>query len=728
MPRKTRTIKIFLASSSELRADRDQFDLYVRQLADDYQEEGITFQVVRWENFTDHMSRDGLQSEYEKAIEGCQIFVSLFHTKAGKYTEQEFTKAVEAFMANGIPLVYTYFKDEKVALSQLEKEDFLSLADFKQKLSELPKPHYPTPYDNIADLKLHFTTQLTKILPKLMPANKAAGKRLRSRRVLNRPTATDPMTEAKKRSSIGQDRQPMQNSDNGEGHTETDFEFADEVFALLIGIDQYKNGVDVPENGFVQLGDSQFTNLKFCSKDISRVKQFLLRHSVDADHITDLTKPANTDRATLLKELKQFSKKVNLQTEKSGHEPLVIVFISCHGITDEDDSYFVPHDADRSNLVGTAISHSILKSNIQSLKTSKVLVLLDACHSGGFAKAGGKGSLQHDQIADLADTETQYIIASCKPDQKSWEKEGHGIFTLELLKLLESSYHEISDENISTTNLLKPLARNVWKASDFKQEPIASPGPGIVLGKNVKRRKENERKAIEMRNRRQEFLTCIEDILTRENKDYPIAAELLFYINKGRFVEEGYENFLDTFDKYANDFWGNKGQSKQVLEDRCGVLINYYTTIKRSKQAEPNRRPGPVAVPASTAPTESKLAINIPDSQPVDTTTEFFGPKKEEREKIVLKKFNKGQIDRITEPINRIEYYDEVILIDRILRNSVTQQMFMAKMRERSRMAETLYPNDSNIIDGISKAIKLFIKEWPNAIDEIPKNSLTVRF
>lgn len=52
----TRTIRIFLASSFELRKDRDAFDLKMRQLNDRLGKRGIYLRIVRWEHFLDAMS------------------------------------------------------------------------------------------------------------------------------------------------------------------------------------------------------------------------------------------------------------------------------------------------------------------------------------------------------------------------------------------------------------------------------------------------------------------------------------------------------------------------------------------------------------------------------------------------------------------------------------------------------------------------------------------------
>ena len=46
------------------------------------------------ENFLDAMSENGLQEEYNRKVRECDVFVSLFKTKTGKFTEEEFTSPI----------------------------------------------------------------------------------------------------------------------------------------------------------------------------------------------------------------------------------------------------------------------------------------------------------------------------------------------------------------------------------------------------------------------------------------------------------------------------------------------------------------------------------------------------------------------------------------------------------------------------------------------------------
>jgi uncharacterized membrane protein YeaQ/YmgE (transglycosylase-associated protein family) len=162
VPPATRTIRIFLASSSELRKDRDAFDLRMRQLNDRLRNRGIYLKIVRWEHFLDAMSETRLQDEYNRAIRKCDVFVSLFFTKTGKYTEEEFTTAHDHFMSTGRPFIYTYFKNDSITTGKAREEDLNSLWKFERRLEELG--HFPTYYKNIDQLHVKFGEQIEEML------------------------------------------------------------------------------------------------------------------------------------------------------------------------------------------------------------------------------------------------------------------------------------------------------------------------------------------------------------------------------------------------------------------------------------------------------------------------------------------------------------------------------------------------------------------------------------
>jgi hypothetical protein len=156
-----RTIKIFLASSSELREDRDAFELHFLRKNRDFRRQGFEVEVLRWETFLDAISETRLQDEYNKEVRCCDIFLSLFKTKVGKYTEEEYDSAHATFLDMKKPLIYTYFKDAQINTGNITAE-ITTLLAFKQKLSNLG--HYHTEYTSIQDLLLQFREQLEQMI------------------------------------------------------------------------------------------------------------------------------------------------------------------------------------------------------------------------------------------------------------------------------------------------------------------------------------------------------------------------------------------------------------------------------------------------------------------------------------------------------------------------------------------------------------------------------------
>ena len=143
------TKKIFLASSEELRTDRNAFELMIGRINQDWVPRDTFFHLVVWENFIDAMSKEGLQQEYNKAIQDCDIFVLLFFTKVGRYTAEEFETAFGSFRTGNKPLIYTYFKDDLILTGSID-DSIVSLLEFKKKLSELK--HYYTRYRSVEEL------------------------------------------------------------------------------------------------------------------------------------------------------------------------------------------------------------------------------------------------------------------------------------------------------------------------------------------------------------------------------------------------------------------------------------------------------------------------------------------------------------------------------------------------------------------------------------------------
>ncbi len=153
-------ITIFLASSSELKEERDNFLIFISEINKQWYKKGIQFNLERWEYFLDSIVEDGLQSKYNTAVAASDIFVMLFFTKVGKYTDEEFETAYKKFEESKKPRIYTYFKDDFVRTNSINDE-IISMLQFKKKLIE--RGHYVTTFRGIEDLKWQFSRQLEMI-------------------------------------------------------------------------------------------------------------------------------------------------------------------------------------------------------------------------------------------------------------------------------------------------------------------------------------------------------------------------------------------------------------------------------------------------------------------------------------------------------------------------------------------------------------------------------------
>ena len=149
-----KTIKIFLASSEELSDDRNAFGNLVRRLDKIYEKRGIRIELFEWEDYDAAYNDRRKQDEYNDQIKASDMFLALFHTKAGKFTIEEFDVATEEFKKHASPKVYTYCKDLKEG-----EQESPELTEFKRRLFN-EMGHYWSRYNNRDSMQLHFVMQL----------------------------------------------------------------------------------------------------------------------------------------------------------------------------------------------------------------------------------------------------------------------------------------------------------------------------------------------------------------------------------------------------------------------------------------------------------------------------------------------------------------------------------------------------------------------------------------
>ena len=198
----------------------------------------------------------------------------------------------------------------------------------------------------------------------------------------------------------------------------------DDGYALLIGIGAYENLVPL---GKTMLDAQDLYDLlvdpSYAGYPQSNVHLLLDREA---------TKGAI---ASALKDL----------AARTGPNHTVVIFFSGHGVQETRGAvsreYLCPVEADLRDVEATAISTSDLTEALGAIPASRIAVFLDACHSGGIGQVENATAQFQEGLSDgaynrLAGGQGRVIIASCGPDEVSWEREDldNGVFAYSLLK------------------------------------------------------------------------------------------------------------------------------------------------------------------------------------------------------------------------------------------------------------------------------------------------------
>ena len=87
-----KNITVFLASSDELKNDRNSFHSLVASLDEIFEPRGYRIRCRRWEDFSAFCTGTRTQDDYNRIVRASDICICMFHRKAGEYTIEEFNR------------------------------------------------------------------------------------------------------------------------------------------------------------------------------------------------------------------------------------------------------------------------------------------------------------------------------------------------------------------------------------------------------------------------------------------------------------------------------------------------------------------------------------------------------------------------------------------------------------------------------------------------------------
>jgi hypothetical protein len=148
----------FLASSGELAPERDLVELLILRKNAALLDNGLFFEVVRWEELLHSFHPGRVQEGFSAWIPNCDVMIVMFHTKVGKFTKEEFDVAYGSFKAGHNPnYILVYFKNTMAPISDFD-EDTLGISKMKTKI--LDDQQLYVEFANPAELELSLMKQL----------------------------------------------------------------------------------------------------------------------------------------------------------------------------------------------------------------------------------------------------------------------------------------------------------------------------------------------------------------------------------------------------------------------------------------------------------------------------------------------------------------------------------------------------------------------------------------
>jgi|GEM_PF-3413719 len=146
-------IRIFLASSNELKHEREQFENFISRINTLWQwSDKPMLELNIWETASDTISFTRTQDEYNKIIKTVDIFVLIFWSKMGKYSCEEFDLANELFHKSNKPLIIVYQKNNPYPEQ--------SVNQFLERFREPGKEYFHVKFDLYAELENSFRKEL----------------------------------------------------------------------------------------------------------------------------------------------------------------------------------------------------------------------------------------------------------------------------------------------------------------------------------------------------------------------------------------------------------------------------------------------------------------------------------------------------------------------------------------------------------------------------------------
>jgi WD40 repeat protein len=241
--------------------------------------------------------------------------------------------------------------------------------------------------------------------------------------------------------------------------------------------DQEKN-LELPSLYVLAIGVSEYPQEKMKLKFAAKDAQVLAKTFQSASHnlYRNIEVKVLTDKDATRRNIMQGLTWLRKQMTQ---RDVAIVSFAGHGSQDSDGKlYLLPVDVDKEDLLSTAVPGEQIKSVLGSIP-GRVIVLLDACHSGAVdgEKRRGGGSLTDDLVRDLV-TDDYGVVVMCSSMGREFSLESdtvaHGFFTLALVEGLSGKADYDKTGVVYLNGLDLYVTTRVKDLSTGKQHPVTT--------------------------------------------------------------------------------------------------------------------------------------------------------------------------------------------------------------------------------------------------------------
>jgi Caspase domain len=243
------------------------------------------------------------------------------------------------------------------------------------------------------------------------------------------------------------------------------------VWLAVVGVSRYR--------------EPSIVDLSFATKDAVAVAAYYRQLGVPDEQVIELL----DEDATLA----NVKRRLGTELVKNATNPddTVILYFAGHGEMEADRSsadadgyskYLLPHDADSSDLFGSALSMEELSRILQRLRAERVVLIIDSCFSGAAGgrtpyepNAPSRGVITEEFLLRMAGAGKGRVILTASGSREVAEEsreKRHGIFTYFLLEGLLGAADLDRDGRVDVDEIYRYVSQKVSAATRGRQNPM----------------------------------------------------------------------------------------------------------------------------------------------------------------------------------------------------------------------------------------------------------------